>query len=507
MPSSQDSDLSLPSPDRVANLWRFDQTPAKSKAVSKEEDEGGVSNSAGGSAADVHHHPSGVTVPPRHGLGSPACAEVLVDCDGNLEEWDVPMGRWSKSNTCGGEREFSNIVQEYENQSQSRSLDEAGYISAGDISGGQVEQEQHGVLLLSSRWLESSQSGSRQEGQVGDTGQDPHGSLEYKETEQETVPGEVLEKVEQKEQQCVQEQKKVEEPTWTPSRELGIIEAGGNGQVQTPKTDQRTGLVKRTASEANFEIDLDNMESDYDLVSGKTPGEQHFGGTPSSHVDAAGNLDEMVPFDETVSDPQMQSRILNNISPLSSLCGAPGVDDSGRHASSNIVGNQGRPQIGGPVSGTKSASTAWSLPMRGREAAGNNYTPSTPLNRNYTSSTPQSRNYTSSTPQANFVPSSPSRREGYNFSTSTPIRRGSGTPEAPQWSPHPSPGLCGAREGSLQVQSTAEVSRQNSSPGSLGGNMPQMPSSVQGGFVTPSRPRYQNMANKSHSVQVTEAKL
>ena len=310
--------------------------------------------------------------------------------------------------------------------------------------------------------------------------------------------------------QCSQEHNNVDidKPSLTPSRELGTLEAGENGQIyKTPKTHERRGSVKQTsASEANFDIDLDNMESDYDLESGKTPGEQHFGATPSSHFGVVGNLDETLPFDETISDPQIHSRILNNISPLSSFCGAPEVD-SGNNDSSNIVGYQGPCQKGGPMSGTKSTSTAWSLPPMRERDAGNNYTPSTPINQNYTSSTPLSRNYTSSTPQANFAPSTPSRGAGYNFSTSTPIRQGSGTPGAPQWSPQPSPALCGARGDSLQVQSTDAFSRQTPSQASLGRSVAQMQSNVQGGFVTPSRPRHHVSANNSQSIQVTEAKL
>ena len=159
--------------------------------------------------------------------------------------------------------------------------------------------------------------------------------------------------------------------------------------------------------------------------------------------------------------------------------------------------------MGGAVSGTRSTSTAWSLPRGGlfgeRQAGYNKYTSSTPLNRNYTTSTSQSRNYTSSTPQANHVPSTPSRGKSCNFTTSTPIRQDSDTPEAPQWSPHPSQALCGARGDGWQTREAPE--RQKPSAASLSDSMMgQMQGSAQGGFVTPSRPH--GMANKSHSVQV-----
>ena len=118
---------------------------------------------------------------------------------------------------------------------------------------------------------------------------------------------------------------------------------------------------------------------------------------------------------------------------------------------------------------------------------------------NYTSSTPQSRNYTSSTPQANCVESTPSRGKGRNFSTSTPMRQDSSTPEAPQcspvhsplqWSPHQSQAVCGARGESLQVQSTVPVARQHSLTSGLDGSAAQMLStSVEGGYGTPFRPQ------------------
>ena len=587
MSSSQESDISLPSPDRVANLWRYDQTPAKLKAVSEEECEG-VFNSVGGPIREGNfdHHPSRVTVPRRYEIGSLHCAEANVAGDVNLEEQDLSMG--SESNICSGEREFSNILdyyasldissrrerEEHENLSRSGSLEEASYISAGEMSSGQVEQEKHGDLFSSRR----SQNGPWQEKHSEDNSAgDPlaqflgsHEGMPQRQSEQEAVLGVCLRDAEHEEQlcalsqgegnsvtdqepeeriksgvreaqvegglesdlategliksqevalemvnsdggvghsrtrtspggqllvQCSQELNRIWETT--PPRELETFEAGGNGQLlETPKTDEKRGGVKRTVSEANFDIDLDNMESDYDLESGKTPGEQHFGGTPSSHVGAPGNLDDTVPFDETISDPQMHSRVLNNISPSSSLCGAPEV--TGGNTSAD---NQGRCRMGGAASGTKSTSTAWSLPMRGllsgREA-GDHYTASTPLNRNYTSSTPQSKYHTSSTP---------SRGKGCNFSTSTPIRHGSCTPQAPQWSPHPSQALCGAGGDSFHARSTAVVARQNPSPSILAGNVAQMQGSVQEGFVASSRPQYDATPNRRHSVQVRDAKL
>jgi len=556
--SSQESDISLPSPDRVANLWRFDQTPAKLQAVSE----------------------GRVTVPPRH------CAEANVDGDEKLEERDLSMG--SESN-ISGEREFSNVLgycashnigsrhQKDENLSRSGSLEEARDNSAGEVSGGQVEQDEHGDLF-SSRSLESRQDLSLQGNHiedisVGDTlahfQGSSHGSMPQRETEQEGVLGGFLRDVEHEEQlyvqsqdggdvgvadqepeeqievdfsgvreadveggleldhatelliksqeaalevvntyrrvgdsqtrpgrqlleQCSQESRRIWETNQTPSRE--ILEAGGKEKiVETPKTD---GGVKRTVSEANFDIDLDNMESDYDLESGKTPGEQHFGGKPSSHFDAPGNLDDTVPFDETISDPQMHSRVLKNISISSRLSGAQEMN-SGRHGSSNSRDIWGCRRTEGAASGTKSASTAWSLPMRGLlsgRKAGDNYT----------SSTPQSRSCTSSTPQANCVPSTPAQGKGCNFSTSTPIRQGNGTPQAPQWSPRPSQAMCGARGDSFQVQSIAAVTRQTPSSLSLAGDAAQMQSSGQGGFLTPSRPRtrYDATPNKSQDDQL-----
>ena len=158
------------------------------------------------------------------------------------------------------------------------------------------------------------------------------------------------------------------------------------------------------------------------------------------------------------------------------------------------------------MSGSKSTSTAWSMPTRGGGdtllGAGNNYTPSTPLNQNYTSNT---HSNTTSAPQANSVPGTPSRGDGGNFTTSTPIRYRNGMPEAPQWSPHPSPLLCGAGGDSVQVESAAVVSRQKpSAAAGLGGSMAEMQSSALGGFVTPSRARSHFVANCSNSVQVIQ---
>ena len=191
----------------------------------------------------------------------------------------------------------------------------------------------------------------------------------------------------------------------------------------------------------------------------------------------------------------MHSRVLKNISISSRLSEAQEMN-SGRHGSSNSGDNWGCRRMEGAASGTKSASTAWSLPMRGLlsgRKAGDNYT----------SSTPQSRSCTSSTPQANCVLSTPAQGKGCNFSTSTPIRQGNGTPQAPQWSPRPSQAMCGARGDSFQVQSTAAVTRQTLSSLSLAGDAAQMQSSGQGGFLTPSRPRtrYDATPNKS---QVTK---
>ena len=85
-----------------------------------------------------------------------------------------------------------------------------------------------------------------------------------------------------------------------------MFEGGGvRHEYSTPTS--RAG-VKKKVSEVNFEIDLDNMESDYDLECGKTAGEQHFGDTVYSQP---GNLDETLPFDETITEPQAHRRILD----------------------------------------------------------------------------------------------------------------------------------------------------------------------------------------------------
>ena len=85
-----------------------------------------------------------------------------------------------------------------------------------------------------------------------------------------------------------------------------MFEGGGvRHEYSTPTSGAG---VKKIVSEVNFEIDLDNMESDYDLECGKTAGEQHFGDTVYL---TPGNLDETLPFDETITEPQAHRRILD----------------------------------------------------------------------------------------------------------------------------------------------------------------------------------------------------
>ena len=251
-------------------------------------------------------------------------------------------------------------------------------------------------------------------------------------------------------------------------------------------------------SEVNFEIDLDNMESDYDLECGKTAAEQHFGDTVYS---TPGNLDETLPFDETITEPQAHRRILD-VSSSSSYFGNAGV---GR--SNCFIIDKGRCSR----EGSRSLSTAWSLPMRreGGTRGGTSYTSSLPINQNYTSSTPQSphsRNYTSSTPKSiNFPRSnSPTGNDSLtrpcNFTTSTPIRQDGSVPEPPEWSPQQSQRLpCGPSGDSLQHRRRDEL---NSSSSAGGVQIPQ--NGLMGGFATPLRPQRQELSNRSHSVQVSK---
>ena len=110
------SEHSLPSPDRVANLWRYGETPPKLKSVSE-------------------------------------------DGDVNVEEGDQ-----MESESFGGEREFSNSLdvnasqrEEHENLSQSGRLED---ISAGEMSALQVEQhEQRGDVFSSRRQVEDVSEG------------------------------------------------------------------------------------------------------------------------------------------------------------------------------------------------------------------------------------------------------------------------------------------------------------------------------------------------------------
>ena len=273
-----------------------------------------------------------------------------------------------------------------------------------------------------------------------------------------------------------------------------MFEGGGDRhEYSTPTSGAGTG-VKKKVSEVNFEIDLDNMESDYDLECGKTAGEQHFGDTVYS---TPGNLDETLPFDETIMDPQAHRRILD-VSSSSSYFGNAGV---GRSICFNI--DKGRCSR----EGSRSLSTAWSLPMRreGGTRAGTSYTSSLPMNQNYTSSTPQSRNYTSSTPKSiNFPRSnSPTRNDSLtrhcNFTTSTPIRQDGSVPEPPERSPQQSQRLpCGPSGDSLQHRRRDELYSTSSA-----GGVQILQNGLMGGFATPLRPQRQEPSIRSHSVVVS----
>ena len=505
MTSSQGSDISLPSPDRVANLWRYGESPTKAQAFSEEEGENDTIDARGQAGARTYDDEQqlGTNIAtPGHGVGSLLDnAEAGGGVDVNLQEREVSVE--SKDDSCGGKREFSSILDYYaqldvdvgshlqdveqEDRSQSRSLEEVRDQFEGDIEC----RENVGLLELT-----PSKEGLLRSQETAPVDDDSNQG----DREGDEIKGQFIKSSSQLQNQstglCQSILLEVETD--------GVGEDGDMQGNENDEGDKRTCSEKRTVSEANFDIDLDNMESDYDLESGKTPGEQHFLET-SSPFPQFGNLDETAPFDETISDHQFHSKLLNTMS-TPRLFGTQETNTGADRQGSNTLGKQKRCQRGGAVSGSKSTSTAWSMPTRGGGdtllGAGNNYTPSTPLNQNYTSNTPSN---TTSAPQANSVPGTPSRGDGGNFTTSTPIRYRNGMPEAPQWSPHPSPLLCGAGGDSVQVESAAVVSRQKpSAAAGLGGSMAEMQSSALGGFVTPSRARSHFVANCSNSVQVIQ---
>ena len=93
MTSSQGSDISLPSPDRVANLWRFGESPTKAQAFSEEEGENDTIDARGQAGARTYDDEQqlGTNIAtPGHGVGSPLDnAEAGGGVDVNLQEREV----------------------------------------------------------------------------------------------------------------------------------------------------------------------------------------------------------------------------------------------------------------------------------------------------------------------------------------------------------------------------------------------------------------------------------